>query len=255
MNKAAEAAQALLALRAKNKKSTGLNADISPSNLTESFAIHAEMIKQIDDTVGGWKCLLPIADDKMIAAPIFNKTIHQGDVCPIVPDKGVARIEPEIAFVLGQDLPARDQGYTEIEIDNAIGSCHMALELMQNRFEADYEPSFYEKLADCLVNQGMFIGPEIDKALAYQADKITIEVNQNGSSRSFNGFHPNELPQKPLYWFINYMSKQGISFNKGQAIITGSYAGIIEVTLDCECHITYQGLGEYTVELATKTMD
>ena len=127
---AAEAATELLSRRKKDQQLGRLNPAIRPVNIDEAFAIHDEVIKQIEDTVGGWKCLLPLAEDKFIAAPIFANTVRRDKKCKIVPDKGLARIEPEIAFVLAKDLPARKEGYTAEQVDAAVGNCHMALELM-----------------------------------------------------------------------------------------------------------------------------
>ncbi len=124
----------------------------------------------------------------------------------------------------------------------------MALELMQGRYADGIDVPFNEKLADGLLNQGLFIGPEISKSDAYNASKINITVKQGEQKQQFAGTHPNTLPQIPLYWLINFMSKRGSSFKAGEAIITGSYAGIVEVAFAQPTEIEYENLGKYTVE-------
>ncbi|MCW8996721.1 MAG: hydratase, partial [Psychromonas sp.] len=213
-----------------------------------ALAIQAEMIMQRSDSVGGWKSLLPLAEDELIVAPIFSNTINQGAVCRLCADNQVARVEPEIAFVLAKDLPAQQQDYSHLEIDNAIEGCYMALELLQERFREDSGVGFYERVADCLLNQGLFIGPQIERTLAYAASEITINVSQAENQQTFAGKHPNQLPQNPLYWLINFMSKRGTNFTAGQAIITGSYAGVVEIPFDRQTEIEYVGLGKYRVE-------
>ncbi len=91
--------------------------------------------------------------------------MQQGDVYELVfadtgsvPGKGVARVEPKIALLLTKSLPWSLNGYSEAQINDAIGSCHMALELIQSRFADDSGAEFYEVLADCLANQGLFLG-------------------------------------------------------------------------------------------------
>ena len=86
-------------------------------------------------------------------------------------------------FVLSQSLPANSDGYTEQQINDAIGQCHMALELIQIRFAEESGAGFYEKLADCLVNQGLFIGPEIERSQAFNASKIG-QCNNDGNSNN-----------------------------------------------------------------------
>ena len=247
-----ELAQRLLNNRIKKPQVIHLGDVLSVNSCEHALKIQTEMIKLRSDGVGAWKCLLPLGEDQIVVAPIFANTVQSGADCSLFADKGKVRIEPEIAFLLGTDLPARKALYSEIEIDNAVKSCHMALELMQDRFVNQSDVTFYEKLADCLVNQGVFIGPEIDKKSAYSAAKIAISVGQAGKQQSLSGKHPNQLPQKPLYWLINFMTQRGISFTAGLAVITGSYAGIVEVEFNQETDIEYVGLGNYQVTFVAK---
>ena len=247
-----QAAQQFLARRVSGTKAYSLADDIKPNTLEDALAVHQEMIKLRPDHVAGWKCLLPIAEDKVIIAPIFSDTFQKGEQCWLMKDDGKVKVEPEIAFVLNKDLPARDTDYSEAEINEAIGSCHMALELMQRRFADDATAEFPELLADCLVNQGLFIGPEIDKSLVFSASKIALsfkQTDENGelSEQAFDGVHPNPLPQLPVYWAINFMTKRGTTFKKGEAFTTGSYAGIVEVDFDKKTDIDYAGIGRYSV--------
>lgn len=241
-----QAATELLSYRVADASYQQLGVGIRPTSIDDALLIQKEMLTR--GPVGAWKALLPPADDQVIVAPIFADTINQGKQCLLFADNNLARIEPEIAFILGKDLPAKASAYSEAEIDDAVATCHMALELMQDRFIDNSAVTFYDKLADCLVNQGLFIGPEIDKEKAYQTSTINISIEQKGNKQTFAGKHPNLSPQKPLYWLINYMNKRGVDFTAGQAVITGSYAGIVELLFNSDTEIEYQGLGKYSVE-------
>ena len=178
--------------------------------------------------------------------------MQKGDQCWLMKDNTKVRIEPEIAFVLSKDLPARDEEYSEAEIDEAIGSCHMALELIQSRFADDSDAVFPERLADCLVNQGLYIGPEIDIKTAFSASKFQIFISQTEQSgalneQKFDGAHPNPLPQLPVYWAINFMTKRGTTFKQGEALTTGSFAGVVELNFDKKTYIEYAGIGKFDV--------
>ena len=247
-----EAAQQFLARRVSGTKAQSLASAIKPNTIEDALAVHQEMIKLRSDSVAGWKCLLPLAEDKIIVAPIFSCTVQQGEQCLVMKDNGKVRLEPEIAFVLNKDLPARADDYSETEINDAIGSCHMALELIQSRFADNCTAEFPERLADGLVNQGLFIGPEIDKSLAFSANKFPLSIKQtqeNGkvTEQQFDGVHPNPLPQIPVYWIINFMTKRGTTFKKGEAFTTGSYAGLVEVDFDHKTDINYAGIGDFSV--------
>lgn len=246
------AATELVNRRKVSNKSNRLDQNIRPLSVDDGLAIQTEIVKQSTDSIGGWKCLLPLNDEQVIVAPILSETIGTGDNCELVVDNNMARVEPEIAFVLAKDLPAQEVDYTEDEIDAAIGSAHMALELMQDRFISDCGVDYYERLADCLVNQGIFLGPEINLEQAYQAANFNISFTQGDNAQKFAGKHPNQSPIKPLYWLINYMGKRGVSFKAGQVIITASYAGVVEVDFEKITEIEYEDLGKYTVTFNAK---
>lgn len=252
-----EAAKQLLARRNNNQKGGQLTADIRPTNLDDALAIQAATLTVSGLEIAGWKCLVPLDPAQMVVAPVLAGTVQQGDTCEVEStDPGQTLIEPEIAFVLGKDLPARDEAYSEQEIDDAIGSCHMALELLQRRYLPNDDLTFFDKLADCLLNQGIFVGPEITKEQAYNAAKIniiinTVTLNEQTQAAHYDGKHPNLSAHKPVYWLINFMRERGISFKKGQAIITGSYAGAIEVPIN-KTEISYQDLGKYQVTFTSK---
>ena len=140
-------------------------------------------------------------------------------------DKSVARVEPEVCFILDKPLPAKEGGYSEDEIIDAIGSAHMALELMQSRYAEDADQSFYESLADCMLNQGVYVGPEIDKTTAIGLNQVKITVVQGEDVRELDGKHPNDRAIDGLCWLANYMSERGLGLDTGAAVITGSFKG------------------------------
>ncbi|GAD89667.1 MULTISPECIES: hypothetical protein [Vibrio] len=247
-----EAAKELLSRRVAGTKAPRLAENIRPTTLEDALQTQAAMIELKNGAVGGWKCLNPLGEGKYIVAPIFADSVNSGDTCELFMDNGAARIEPEIGFKLGKDLPANAEGYTEEQINDAIGSCHMALELMQARFAADSDAEFNEKLADCMVNQGLFVGPEIAREKAFDAAKVNVTVTQGDNVQNFDGTHPNESAQSPVYWLINFMTRRGVTFKAGETIITGSYCGIVEVEFDKPTTVNYAGIGEYQVVFNAK---
>lgn len=246
--KFSQAATELLKRRKADTKMGRLDENIRPNSSEDALQIQQQMIAKRLDHVGGWKCLQPLGKDQFIVAPIFADTIQRGEQCFLFADDALALLEPEITFILGKDLPAQQKDYSEAQIDAAITRCHMALELIQGRFTDECNAPFYEKLADGLSNQGLFIGPEINKSQAYAASQIEISFKQGEQSQEFTGQHPNTLPQHPIYWLINFMSKRGTDFKAGEAIITGSYAGVVKVEFDQVTQIEYKNLGKYSVE-------
>ena len=64
-----EAALELLSRRKAGVKASRLEASMRPASIDDALNIQAEMADL--QTVGGWKCLLPPSEDKIIAAPHF----------------------------------------------------------------------------------------------------------------------------------------------------------------------------------------
>lgn len=246
-----QTAEILLSRRQKNAQFDCLPESVRPYNIDSALAVQKALIEQHSHAVAGWKCLLPPADDQIVMSPIFANTLNTGQTCELMADNDKARVEPEIAFVLANDLPAKVGGYSDEDIADAIESCHMALELMQNRYAKNTTPVFYEKLADGLTNQGLYLGPKLDKNAIFSSTDVQIKVKQNGETREFHGKHPNQKAIAPLTWFINYATEQGFELKKGQAIITGSFAGIVEFEFG-DAEIEYEQLGQYKVKFIDK---
>jgi len=250
------AAEVLAERRLTNTKGDRLVDAIRPKTLAEGFAVQQQVVAywraKRTDKVAGWKCLLP-PEGKWVVAPIYGSTVFDTtQQAKIWPSNGLARIEPEFAFELGADLAARSENYSIAEIDQHIAKVRMALELIEGRYIDPGQCEFPELLADGLFNQGLVVGPEVDRALAYAAANIDISVGYgDGAPQSYEGKHQNQDSIAPLYWLVNFLRSQGIPLQRGQFIITGSYAGIIEAPMDTEITMTYRGLGDMTTRFVS----
>lgn len=253
---AADAAKILVKRRISGSQSDRLPAHCRPHTLEQALAIQAavteQWCEQMDDSIGGWKCLLP-PEGKLVVGPIYTRTIDSVPPVSLWPKGDRARIEPELAFFFGQDLPARAEPYTPADVDAAIARTHMALELIHSRYADPANCDFPEMLADGLVNQGLFIGPQIDSDTARGASSFTVTMTcANGEVIERQGQHPNIHPRAPLYWLVEFLRSRGEGIVAGQAVITGSYAGVIEVPLNTDIQIDYAGLGNMQVSFTAK---
>lgn len=259
---AQQAAHLLVERRISGSQGERLPDNLRPATIEAALAIQSSVslqwCEQMDDSIGAWKCSLPSAD-KIIVAPIYTRTIDSIPPVSLWPKLDTtlntlrARIEPELAFYLGVDLPARSEPYSTKEIDCAIVRTHLALELINSRYSNSSECHFLEMLADGLVNQGLFIGPEIDGELGRTASELTLTVDcANGEKSEHQGRHPNSEPRAPLYWLVEFLRSQGQDLLAGQVVITGSFAGVIEVPLNTQITINYAGLGQMQASFNAK---
>ncbi len=257
---AAEAAKVLVVRRIAGTQGERLAPSCRPQNIEQALAIQAavseQWCEQMDDSIGGWKCMLP-PEDKLIVGPIYTRTIDS--VPPVslwtktTAEGERARIEPELAFFFGRDLPPRPEPYSPEEVDAAIARTHMALELINSRYTDPSSCEFPEMLADGLVNQGLFIGPQVDSRNARSASSFTVTMTcANGEIIERQGQHPNTNPRAPLYWLAEFLRSRGEGIVAGQAVITGSYAGVIEVPVNSAIKIDYAGLGSMEVSFTPR---
>lgn len=195
----------------------------------------------------GWKCAMP-PQDKWVFGPLYDAETFQGEGeidARIIPERGIARIEPELIFTLKSDLPARGTPWSQAEVDAAIGEAHMAIELIGTRFEDPSQCVFPAMLADGVSNQGLVIGPRVDLAAALAARTLQIQIEGAADAvLSYDGQHPSGLPTEPLAWFANFLNTHGRGLQAGEKIITGTYAGVLEVPLHRSLRMAYAGLGE-----------
>ena len=181
---------------------------------------------------------------KVIIAPIYSGVVAEGLRWRLPTLGPTARLEPEVAVTLVRDLPPRNIPYEEAEVVNSVGSVRLALELLDCRYVSPERVSFEELLADGLFNAGLFLGPEVDGGLARDFGRTQISLEVDGASvQSLEGRHPDGNPVIPLHWLVNKLRERGAGLERGQVVITGSYAGVIEVPANANLRIGFGGLG------------
>ncbi|MEO7886489.1 MAG: fumarylacetoacetate hydrolase family protein [Polaromonas sp.] len=243
----AQAATELIARRRTAKQGPRLLEALRPLDLEAGWQVQQEVTRQLGQAVGGWKASLPSAG-KLVAAPIYQPTISRAAICavPFPAGADTVAVEPELAFVLAQDLPPREQPYTQAEVDAAVGAVHAALEICASRYTDHTGLPFAELLADGIVNNGLWLGPALSApdAAAFQLSWHIAD----GPAQTADARHPDGNPRAPLYWLANFLRERGVGLQAGQAVITGSYAGVLTLPMGKRTQFDYAGLARFEVE-------
>jgi 2-keto-4-pentenoate hydratase len=283
------AANILFKRRMNGMEGRRLPADCRPQCIDDALAIQNKIndYMRLDYSIdnlhsnhvyAGWKCLLPSIDaetseQNIYIAPIYSHTIFSNNTSDLKYVKansnldGLVSIEPEFAFCFYRNLPYRPQPYSHEEIDAAY-TTHMALELILSRYYPKVKEiegiTFPELLADHLMNQGLYIGPEIDKDIVKQASHFNIHAKyQSASIEELGGFttrttykqehetyagkHPNVYPHLSVYWLVEFLRQQGLGIEARQSVITGSYAGVLNVPFSTNICIEYENIGQLNI--------
>jgi len=235
-----EAAAFLVAARHAGRPGKLLPEALRPTDMAEAWALRGRVGARLGVAVGGWKCGLP-KEGKINAAPIYAPGITRISPVRMTIEGNEASIEPEIAFVLGRDLPPEGAPYDLEAITAAIASAHLALELIGCRYAEPQTASYPEMFADGLFNQGLFIGPETP--FPPPADIALSIEGPDGVVLTRDGRHPDGDPPAPLVWLANLLASRGEGLRAGQAVITGSYAGVLNVPARTKLRIRFGSLG------------
>ncbi|KWF30509.1 2-keto-4-pentenoate hydratase [Burkholderia pseudomultivorans] len=242
------AAQHLVAARHAGAPGPLLPDDLRPEDIDTALAIQNRVADLLGETIGGWKCALP-PPGRVIVAPIFASTIHEADApYRVVGGTPTVRIEPEIAFVLDRDLPAREQPYDEADVRGAIREVRLVLEVLGCRYAEPARATKFELLADAQFNQGLCVGPVVPDGLRVPLDAFAITF-EGGLNRTIDGRHPDGDPLEPLVWLVNFLASRGDAVRAGQIVTTGSYAGALDVRLGDALTVRFGELGSLSVTL------
>ena len=247
------AARHLVAARASRRPGERLPEACRPADVTDAVAIQERVRELLRASIGGWKCSVPSAAREIAAAPIFTSTITSNSPCTILPIEGKARIEPEIAFVIGRDLPPRATPYSDAEVRAAVRETRTVLELIGPRYADPAAVTYPEFLADSIANQGLFVGPVVaDRPeLTLEAFRIRIDT-PNRLLLVREGDHPDGHPLRPLVWLANHLASRGAGLTAGQVVTTGSYCGMVDVPLHTPLVVAFGDFGRLSVQFAPR---
>lgn len=243
------AARHLVAARSARRPGERLPEACRPADVADALAIQERVRELLDAAIGGWKCSLPSAEREIAAAPIFASTITSDSPCPILPIAGKARIEPEIAFVIGHDLPSRATPYGDAEVRAAIRETRIVLELIGPRYADPAAVTYPEFLADNIANQGLFVGPVVANGIELPLEAFRIAIDTpNRQLLMRDGRHPDGHPLRPLVWLANYLVSHGTGLAAEQVVTTGSYCGMVDVPLDTPLVVRFGNFAAVSVQ-------
>ena len=153
-------------------------------------------------------------------------------------------IEAEIALCFGRDLPLREEPYSRAEILAAIGSVHVAMELVDTRLADAEAAGPYWRLADNLLNGALVLGDAIPDWQGLDWNALQLQISVDGQPL------PGLVARQPLGdifhclpWWIVHVGGVRI----GDIVTTGAWTGMHPAGSASTLTARFEGLGGVAV--------
>lgn len=146
------------------------------------------------------------------------------------------RVEAEIAFRLGRDLPGPD---VDVETARrAVSSVFLALEVIDTRF-TDWQIGLADSVADNASCARVFMGAmvSLDPGWDLGAEQLVVCVDgiavASGEGRAVLGD-----PFNPLVWLARRLTSLGTSLRAGDLVLAGAVHASIPLSAGTAVHLT-----------------
>ncbi len=177
--------------------------DCRPATAAEGYEIQTALCAARGGALAGFKigatsqvARTLLATEEPFHGCLFADRIHDSPATLIAGDTNFRLIEPEFAFRLGTDLPARSAPYGRGELVEAITSLHPAFEVVTSAFGAAWTGAGMAQLiADNGVHACLVLGPAMadwqDLDLAAQEVVFEADGAEVGRGQGANALgHP-----------------------------------------------------------------
>lgn len=233
----AAAARRILEARRTAAKMPPLPERSRPGTIDEGYDVQAALhdLRIADgDRLAGWKlgCTTKLMQDMLgiphpCAGGIMAADVH--DSGAVLPWSAFAApgVECEIAFELGDSIPADGAPWTRDEVAERIAACMPAIEVVDNRAIDIKAMGVPTLVADDFFQAGAVLGPKtedwkgLDLAAAAGSLRIGDAEPVAGTGADIMG-HPLE----PLAWLANQRAERGQGIARGAIVLTGSMVAV-----------------------------
>lgn len=236
-SQAQEAARLLFAAWRDKNLLDGLPPSCRPQNLDDGYQIQAVLEGLHEAPVAGYKIgATNEAAQAMfdVDAPFFGRVLEssiQRSPAAIAPGAVILHIiEAEFDFTLGEDLPARDGGYSQDEVMARVDNLIPAIEVPDSRYANWRDAGMPQLIADNAIASLLVLGEPAGNWRDLDLSRQSVVVRVNGETVD-EGSGGNVLgdPRNALTWLANTLSERGMGLKAGQIVTTGSAANVIKV--------------------------
>ena len=201
-----------------------------PRTQAEGYAAQRALAAASGEPLLGWKIAATSVNgqrhinvDGPIAGRLLASRVHPSPGRVAFGANRMAVAEAEFAFVMGDDLPARDAPYTVEEVLAAVSTLHPAIELPDSRFADFTRAGMAQLAADNACAHEFVLGPAADaewRAIDLAAHPVTLSIDGRVATTG-TGADALGDPRTALTWIANNHAAQGAALRAGDIVTTG----------------------------------
>jgi 2-keto-4-pentenoate hydratase len=198
------------------------------TSVDEAYRVQSQLAARAGHAVQGWKVTALIPEqqrgylaDRPLAGALLSPFVHAAPVVLSAAQFVVPLLECEVAFILGADLPPRQQAYTRHDIEAIIEAVVPAMEIADGRWPAD-APDLL-KLADSMGNGAFISGTPVRDWRKLDLDNLAVTLTHDGAvvERGSSA----RILGNPLLAVVALANAQPLPANglkRGQIVTTGT---------------------------------
>lgn len=243
----------------------GLPPTLAPSSRRAAYGIQSAAVGRRSGVVG-WKIAATSAAgqrhinvDGPLAGRLAHHQVRGPDHAASLSGNHMRLAEPELAFVLASDMPARPAGYSHEEVIANVLELRLGIELPSTRYVDPTTVGALQLIADNACAHEYVLGPAAlpswrseDLALvaitatSFDAAGEVVEYAEGSGAEVLGN------PLSALTWLVNELSAMGIGLEAGQFVTTGTCTTPVRLIEGGRIRAHYNGLGTLWVSIASE---
>lgn len=211
----------------KQPLSTDDCAALQISNRSEAYAVQAAVwqIQQGNTRPQAWK-IGNSADDAEPVRAAMPEVIPSGSGTPQARFRRFG-IEAEIAVRFAHALPPRATPYTYADVIAAIGSTHVAIEIVDTALADHAAAGPFLRLADNMLHGSFVLGAALNEGRKLEWATLLAQSYVDGQLiAAQTGGHPHGDPFTLLPWWVNSGATDWGGVQAGDIVTTGTWNGM-----------------------------